>query len=82
MAARTSCRLWDWRQSPNIVCGRGLDLAAGVSTAIFQNAGQTCSAGSRLLVERKAYGHWSSGWRRAVACGSARASDPDMGPII
>src|SRR6185437_1206216 len=33
-----------------------VDVAVrGVSTAIFQNAGQTCSAGSRLLVERSAH---------------------------
>ena len=44
-------------KSPNIVfADADLDLAVqGVATAIFQNAGQTCSAGSRLLVERKAH---------------------------
>src|SRR4029453_7714487 len=44
-------------KSPNIVfADADFDLAVqGVSTAIFQNAGQTCSAGSRLLVERKAH---------------------------
>ena len=44
-------------KSPNIVfADADLDLTAqGVATAIFQNAGQTCSAGSRLLVERKAH---------------------------
>ena len=44
-------------KSPNIVfADADLDLAAqGVANAIFQNAGQTCSAGSRLLVERKAH---------------------------
>src|SRR5215471_12718099 len=45
-------------KSPNVVfADADLDLAAqGVANAIFQNAGQTCSAGSRLLVERKAHG--------------------------
>ena len=73
-------------KSPNIVfADADLDLATqGVSTAIFQNAGQTCSAGSRLLVERKAHD-------ALVAKLAARAktmtigpgvSDPDMGPII
>jgi acyl-CoA reductase-like NAD-dependent aldehyde dehydrogenase len=73
-------------KSPNVVfADADLDLAAqGVATAIFQNAGQTCSAGSRLLVERGAH-------RGLVERLSARASgmrlgpgvdDPDMGPII
>jgi acyl-CoA reductase-like NAD-dependent aldehyde dehydrogenase len=62
-----------------------LDLAAqGVATAIFQNAGQTCSAGSRLLVERKAHGALVE---RLVTRATAMrvgpgVSDPDMGPII
>src|SRR6476659_1075238 len=44
-------------KSPNVVVADAdLDLAAqGVANAIFQNAGQTCSAGSRLLVERRAH---------------------------
>ena len=44
-------------KSPNIVfADADLDLAVqGVANAIFQNAGQTCSAGSRLLVQRKAH---------------------------
>lgn len=73
-------------KSPNIVfADADLDATVrGVSTAIFQNAGQTCSAGSRLLVERAAHD-------ALVAKLTARAtsmrigpgvSDPDMGPII
>jgi aldehyde dehydrogenase (NAD+) len=73
-------------KSPNIVfADADLDLAVqGVANAIFQNAGQTCSAGSRLLVERSAHDAF-------VARLSQRAktmrlgpgvSDPDMGPII
>src|SRR5499426_966381 len=44
-------------KSPNVVfADADFDLAAaGTANAIFQNAGQTCSAGSRLLVERKAH---------------------------
>jgi acyl-CoA reductase-like NAD-dependent aldehyde dehydrogenase len=73
-------------KSPNIVCADAdLDLAVqGVATAIFQNAGQTCSAGSRLLVERSAHDalvarlvERAKGMR--VGAG---VSDPDMGPII
>jgi len=73
-------------KSPNVVfADADLDLTvAGVSNAIFQNAGQTCSAGSRLLVERKAHGAVVD---RLVARAKAMrvgpgVSDPDMGPII
>jgi acyl-CoA reductase-like NAD-dependent aldehyde dehydrogenase len=73
-------------KSPNIVfADADLDLAAqGVATAIFQNAGQTCSAGSRLLVERGA--HDALVERLASRANAMRVgpgvSDPDMGPII
>ena len=73
-------------KSPNIVfADADLDLAAqGVANAIFQNAGQTCSAGSRLLVERKA--HDALVDRLAARAKTMRVgpgvSDPDMGPII
>ena len=73
-------------KSPNIVfADADLDLAVqGVATAIFQNAGQTCSAGSRLLVERKAHGALVD--RLAARAKGMRVgpgvSDPDMGPII
>ena len=73
-------------KSPNIVfADADLDLAAqGVSNAIFQNAGQTCSAGSRLLVERSAH---DALVEKLVARATAMrigpgVSDPDMGPII
>ncbi|HET9372903.1 MAG TPA: aldehyde dehydrogenase family protein [Vicinamibacterales bacterium] len=73
-------------KSPNIVfADADLDLAAaGVANAIFQNAGQTCSAGSRLLVERNA--HDALVDRLAKRAASMRigpgVSDPDLGPII
>ncbi len=73
-------------KSPNIVfADADLDLTVqGVSNAIFQNAGQTCSAGSRLLVERGA--HDGLVERLAARASSMRlgagVSDPDMGPII
>src|SRR3954471_10026275 len=73
-------------KSPNIVfADADLDLTAqGVANAIFQNAGQTCSAGSRLLVERKA--HAALVDRLSARATSMRVgpgvSDPDMGPII
>ncbi len=73
-------------KSPNIVCADAdLDLAVqGVSTAIFQNAGQTCSAGSRLLVERGVHDALVSRLverAKGMRIGSG-VSDPDMGPII
>jgi len=73
-------------KSPNIVfADADLDLTVqGVANAIFQNAGQTCSAGSRLLVERKA--HDALVQRLAERAKTMRigpgVSDPDMGPII
>jgi acyl-CoA reductase-like NAD-dependent aldehyde dehydrogenase len=73
-------------KSPNIVfADADLDLAAqGVANAIFQNAGQTCSAGSRLLVERGAHDTFVerlAGRAKAMRLGPG-VSDPDMGPII
>src|SRR5688572_19873031 len=73
-------------KSPNIVfADADLDLTVqGVANAIFQNAGQTCSAGSRLLVQRKAHDELVA--RLAERATAMRVgpgvSDPDMGPII
>jgi aldehyde dehydrogenase (NAD+) len=73
-------------KSPNIVfADADLDLTAtGVANAIFQNAGQTCSAGSRLLVERGAHEAVLERLRahvRKMTIGPG-PSDPDLGPII
>src|SRR5579862_828361 len=73
-------------KSPNIVfADADLDATArGVATAIFQNAGQTCSAGSRLLVERSAHAALMAKLTeraRSMRVGPG-ISDPDMGPII
>jgi len=73
-------------KSPNVVfADADLELAVqGVSTAIFQNAGQTCSAGSRLLVERKAHDAFVAKLAdraRSMRIGPG-VSDPDLGPII
>jgi aldehyde dehydrogenase (NAD+) len=73
-------------KSPNVVfADADLDLTTqGVANAIFQNAGQTCSAGSRLLVERSA--HDALVERLKARAASMRVGpgidDPDMGPII
>jgi aldehyde dehydrogenase (NAD+) len=73
-------------KSPNIVFADA-DLALtvqGVANAIFQNAGQTCSAGSRLLVQRKAHDELVARLteRAAAMRVGPGVSDPDMGPII
>jgi len=73
-------------KSPNIVfADADMDQAvAGVAKAIFQNAGQTCSAGSRLLVERRAHDAFVDrlvAHTRAMKLGPG-VDDPDMGPII
>ena len=73
-------------KSPNIVFADAdmESTAHGVANAIFQNAGQTCSAGSRLLVQRKAHDELLTRLidrARAMRVGPG-VSDPDMGPII
>ncbi|HEY7792166.1 MAG TPA: aldehyde dehydrogenase family protein [Vicinamibacterales bacterium] len=73
-------------KSPNIVFADA-DMeatATGVANAIFQNAGQTCSAGSRLLVERRAHDELVD---RLIAHTQKMRigpgpEDPDLGPII
>jgi aldehyde dehydrogenase (NAD+) len=63
------------------------DLAAAVPAivnAIIQNAGQTCSAGSRLLVERQAYDDvlaLAAERFKALVAGPG-AQDHDLGPLI
>ena len=73
-------------KSPNIVFDDA-DLAqAGASAArvILQNAGQTCTAPSRLLVERRAHAevleHAAAVMRR-MRLGRG-VDNPDMGPVI
>jgi aldehyde dehydrogenase (NAD+) len=62
-----------------------LDLAATFATkAILQNAGQTCSAGSRLLVHRSVHAELVA--KIADSFGKISMgpglSDPDLGPLI
>jgi aldehyde dehydrogenase (NAD+) len=73
-------------KSPQIVfADADLDAAAPVVVAaIVQNAGQTCSAGSRLLVERAIYEEVVARVGEAIArlrVGPALA-DLDLGPLI
>jgi aldehyde dehydrogenase (NAD+) len=80
------CTLELGGKSPQVVfADADLEAALGtVTAAIVQNAGQTCSAGSRVLVERKI-------WDRFMADLSARFGklqagtpemDLDLGPVI
>jgi aldehyde dehydrogenase (NAD+) len=80
------CTLELGGKSPQIVfADADLEAAvASVAMAIVQNAGQTCSAGSRVLVERKI-------WDRFLADMKARFEkiragtpemDLDLGPVI
>ncbi|HSN31327.1 MAG TPA: aldehyde dehydrogenase family protein, partial [Ideonella sp.] len=73
-------------KSPHLVFeDADLERAAGfVLKAITQNAGQTCSAGSRLLVQRSIYdrfvGTVAERFRHASA--GTPAMDRDCGPLI
>jgi aldehyde dehydrogenase (NAD+) len=73
-------------KSPNIVFGDAdLDRTVpGVVNAILQNAGQTCSAGSRLLVHESVHDVLVARIAQAFAdvqIGPA-LSDPGLGPLI
>ena len=73
-------------KSPQIVfADADLDRALPIIVkAIVQNTGQTCTAGSRLLVERKIYSEFVG--RVAKAFGSVRVGTPEMdldcGPVV
>jgi aldehyde dehydrogenase (NAD+) len=73
-------------KSPQIeVAAADLDLALpALVNAIVQNAGQTCSAGSRLLVERSLYEPLLArlGERFAVLVAAPALADRDCGPLI
>jgi aldehyde dehydrogenase (NAD+) len=73
-------------KSPQIVfADANLDEAVPVIVnAIVQNAGQTCSAGSRLLVEASAYERVLAlvGERIAALKVGAASMDLDVGPLI
>jgi aldehyde dehydrogenase (NAD+) len=73
-------------KSPNVIfADADLDVAMPVVVnSIIQNAGQTCSAGSRLLVEARAHDRIVSDLVerfQKVSLGPGPA-DPDMGPLI
>ena len=62
-----------------------LDLATPViASAILQNAGQTCSAGARLLVHHNVHDDLVSRLKGIFARTTIGAgkTDPDLGPVI
>jgi aldehyde dehydrogenase (NAD+) len=73
-------------KSPHLVFDDAdLERAATfVIKAITQNAGQTCSAGSRLLVQRPAYDRFLDlvAQKLAASSAGAPAQDRDCGPLI
>ena len=80
------CTLELGGKSPHVVFGDAdLDLAAStIATTMVQNAGQTCSAGSRVLVEKRAYdkvvGALADRFSALVA--GTPEMDRDLGPVI
>ena len=73
-------------KSPQVVfADADLDAAASaVCKAITQNAGQTCSAGSRVIIERSIYDRFSKllAARFAALRIGAPNDDADLGPLI
>jgi aldehyde dehydrogenase (NAD+)/betaine-aldehyde dehydrogenase len=73
-------------KSPNVVfADADLDRALpAIVTALIQNAGQSCSAGTRLLVERGAYDEVIERLAAALAKVTIGPGieDPDLGPLI
>jgi aldehyde dehydrogenase (NAD+)/betaine-aldehyde dehydrogenase len=73
-------------KSPNIVFA-DVDIESAVPVivnSIIQNAGQTCAAGSRLLVQREVHDEVIeavAGRFRQITIGPG-LEDPDLGPII
>lgn len=80
------CTLELGGKSPQVVFA-DVDLDAALPTlcnAIVQNAGQTCSAGSRLLVEKSAYDRIVSAVaeRFSKLTAGTPEMDRDLGPVI
>jgi acyl-CoA reductase-like NAD-dependent aldehyde dehydrogenase len=74
-------------KSANIIfADANLDRAArSAASGIFFNAGQVCSAGSRVLVERSAYDGVVDrlvARARTIKVGSPEAADTTMGPVV
>ena len=80
------CTLELGGKSPHIVFGDAdIDLAATtIANTMVQNAGQTCSAGSRVLIERQAYDKVASALadRFSKLTAGTPEMDRDLGPVI
>jgi aldehyde dehydrogenase (NAD+) len=73
-------------KSPQVVFADAdlADAAATVVRGITQNAGQTCSAGSRVLIEEDIYDRFTdqlAGKFQALRVGAA-SQDLDVGPVV
>lgn len=73
-------------KTPHVVCADAdLDRALPiVMNSIYQHAGQTCTAGSRLIVEREAHDRWVEaivGYSRRLTIGPG-IEDHDLGSLV
>ena len=73
-------------KSPLIVCeDADLDLAVTTAAGQYDNAGQVCLAGTRLLVHRSVHGEFSARLRARIAeirLGDPRDPQTHVGPLI
>ena len=73
-------------KSPHLVfADADFDLAAtAIARGIIQNAGQTCSAGSRVLIESRVYDRFIAelGKRFEQSVVGAASQDLDLGPVV
>ena len=74
-------------KSPDIVfADANLDEAVpGAAMAVFSNAGQICSAGTRLFVERKIYDefvHRVAEYGKTIKVGNGIDPETQMGPVV
>jgi aldehyde dehydrogenase (NAD+) len=80
------CTLELGGKSPHVVFGDAdVELAATtIATSMVQNAGQTCSAGSRVLVEKSAYDRVVTALadRFSELVAGTPEMDRDLGPVI
>ncbi|MGE4159130.1 MAG: aldehyde dehydrogenase [Planctomycetota bacterium] len=74
-------------KNPNIIFD-GADIAAAASTSVrssFQNQGEICLCGSRILVHRQVYEPFKKAFLEAAAkfkVGDPSKDDTDMGPLV
>jgi aldehyde dehydrogenase (NAD+) len=74
-------------KSPDVVfADADLDAAVlGAGLGVFANTGQTCSAGSRIFVERKIYDEFVeriSGFANSLIVGNSVNPNTEIGPLV